>query len=470
MRILLLNPTIKSGEKVLRAERCQGKQIVGIWPPMGLAYTASVLREGGFDQIKIIDSVIEDHTFVQMVNRCIRYRPDFILVQNTTPTLKDDLEAMSMIKAKLPEVRIAFYGVQAIAMPKTILSDVVEFAFAGQPEYIALSLCRALKNKAPLSEVEGISYLKGKKIMKNPIKNPIDNIDDIPFPARDLLRNHKYIMPVNGKPFALIKTSRGCPFQCIYCTSRTYYGKQWKSRSPENIIAEIEQVINEYGIKDFFFSSDTFNLRKDLVLRLCQIIRKKRLGIRWVCNSRVDIFDYEIAKAMKSAGCWCISFGLESGSEKILKIAKKGANLAQARRAIAACKKAKIKSIGYFMFGLPGETEKTINQTIDFALSLNPTYAHFYIATPFPGTEFYEMAVRNRWLKSTDWERYFHGQSDVIEYPNIDFKTIERYTKIAYRRFYYRPSLILREAFAIRSFAELKGKFQTFINLVRTWF
>jgi len=443
MKVTLLNPTLMSGEKVLRSERCQVKLLVGIWPPIALAYIAAVLR---------------------------RESPDLVIVQSTTPTIYDDLEGAKRIKDLLPEVEIVFFGVHATARPEDILNRDVKFAIRGEPEFTSLELCRCINNgKNNFENIQGLSYFQNGQIYHNPDRPPIFDLDTLPFPARELLSNEKYLLPIAKEPFTLLKTSRGCPYRCIYCTSIPYYGPGWRVRSAENIVAEIKEVIRNFNISNFFFSSDTFNVRESHVVEICQEIKKENLKIKWMCNSRVDNFSYETAKAMKEAGCWLVAFGVESGSDLILKQAKKGTTVDQGRKAIEICKKVGIKSLCYFMSGLPGETQESIKKTLNFALKSEPDYVHFFAATPFPGTEFFKMAEENGWLTSYDWRRYFHGMSDVISYPNLSAEEITEATKFAYRKFYFRPQRFIKELISIRTLGDFVGRAETFLNLIRTW-
>lgn len=469
MKIILSNPTVVSGEKILRSERCQGKLLVGIWPPIALAYVAAVLRKEA--EVKIIDSVILNHTFEAMIEAIIREGPDLIIVQNTTPTLYDDLELAKRLKQLLQEkTEITFFGVHATIRPDDILCENVKFAIRNEPEFVALELCRAIKEgKQNFGNIQGLSYWQDGKIFHNQNRSPILNLDELPFPARDLLSNDKYTIPTTGEPFTLIKTSRGCPYQCIFCTAPAYYGPRWRTRSVDNIISEVKEVVTRFNIGNFSFSSDTFNVREDYVLSICEAINKEGIRIKWMCNSRVDNFSFKSAKAMKKAGCWLIAFGTESGSDVVLQRAKKGTVARQGKEAIKICKEVGIKSLCYFMFGLPGETKQTIKETIHFVMDAEPDYVHFYTATPFPGTEFYEQAKENKWLTSFDWRRYFHGLSDVVSYDNLSAEEISKKTQMAYRRFYFRPKMIIRGVSSAHSLRELCGMGKTFFNMVHTW-
>lgn len=218
---------------------------------------------------------------------------------------------------------------------------------------------------------------------------------------------------------------------------------------------EIKSVRKIFGIDDFMFLSDTFTVKEELILELCGLIERNAHGISWICNSRTDTLTEKIALAMKRAGCWLVSLGIESGDENILKNIKKDATIDDAKRSVSLLQKAGIKSIGYYMFGLPGETKETMEKTISLAKELGTDYAYFFTATPFPGTEYFEMAERDGWLKSKDWERYSQGRSDIISFEGLNAGEISSAVQKAYRTFYLRPTKIFREISEIKNLRDI---------------
>jgi len=447
MKILLLNPVTKEGNKILRSERCQVLAIGGtaLWPPIALGYIASVLRENGLVNLKIIDSSIIARRFDDMILEILKYKPDFVIVQSTTPTLESDKEIARRVKEKLNGVKFAFFGMHATAIPEDVLEGgLVDFAIKKEPEYTVLELCKNLYSSDAWEKISGIAYRRAGKIINNPDREPIQDLDSIPFPARDLIKNELYRLPTNGEIFTIIKISRGCPFRCTFCTAHSYYGKKLRYRSPENIIMEINEVVSKFNIRNFLFHSDTFNFRKEYVSKLCALIKSQNLKIKWMSNSRVDILSLKMAEEMKKAGCWLVSLGTESGSQMILDKTKKGITLDQSKQAVKILKEVDIKSLCYFIFGLPGESRETMKETIDFALKLNPDYTQFWAATPFPGTEFFNMAKKNNWIKTYDWKLYFNNSTmSVLSYPKLSSDEISHFLKLAYRKFYLRPSRVI---------------------------
>ena len=258
-----------------------------------------------------------------------------------------------------------------------------------------------------------------------------------------MLKNEKYKVPMRGGAFTIIRTSRGCPFKCTFCTSRLYYGDKWRTRSVNSVIEEIKEI-KKLGIDNIFFNSDTFTFRKSFVLDLCKKLNDENLNIKWFCNSRVDTIDMEMAKEMKNAGCWLIAFGIESGNQEVLNRTKKGIKLEKAIETISMVNKTGIETIAYFIFGLPGETKETLKDTIKFAKKCDPTYARFFTAVPFPGTEFYEEKLKEGKIKTLDWSKYDQADCDVFVIDGLSSEDIVKAEKSAFISFYIRPKYIIR--------------------------
>lgn len=453
MRILLSNSYVKPGHKMITSGRCQintGPGL-GIWPPSDLAQAASIIREYA-DDISIVDFMISDFSEKEALEKIIGFNPSVIILQSSTPALKNDLLFCHSLKRAMPETVIVFFGLHASVRPDDILSEEIEFAVRSEPEKTLSELIRSLKDNAKgFEDIKGLSYWKNGRTFHNPDREYVEDLDSFPFPARDLLQNDKYIMPYNQEPFAIINVSRGCPYRCIFCTSGFYYGRSWRCRSPENIVSEIEDVLAKYKINNFLFLSDTFNFDREFVFKLCRLIIDKRFGIKWVCNSRVDKLDEELALQMRKAGCWLVSLGIESASGLILEKIKKNITVYQSQKAVDVAKRAGIKTLCYFVFGLPGENADTMKETIKFIKNTAMDFVYIYSATPFPGTEFYNQARDNKWLVSKNWNRYLHGLSDVISYPSLTNIQIREAVTKAYYSFYLRPRVFWETLISIRS-------------------
>jgi len=243
-------------------------------------------------------------------------------------------------------------------------------------------------------------------------------------------------------PFTFIVTSRGCPAGCTYCIKHVSYQYSVRVRSPEKIIEEL-WVLKKLGINNIHMYADLFTVNREQVVGLCKLIIEQGLKINWTCNSRVDFVDEEMLQLMGKAGCWFISWGIESGNEQILKHARKGAKPEQARQALLWSKKAGINNWGYFIIGLPGETEQTIRQTIEFAKGLPLDIALFHIAAPYPGTPFFFEVVKENWFRpGTRWEQVDMDKETVLDYPDLPAERLMYWQRRAFREWAFRPGPI----------------------------
>ncbi len=276
-----------------------------------------------------------------------------------------------------------------------------------------------------------------------------------------------YRLPFSGRPFSLITPVRGCPYQCIFCAAMTYYGKKLRYHSPEKVVEEMKWVKDKFGVEDLLFWSEVFNARRDYVMAVCDEIERKDVRLNWVCSSRVDQLDREMLNRIHRAGCWMISYGIESGSQEILDRSKKGANLEQTREAVCLAKEAGLEVVGHFVFGLPGETKETIRETYKFAEGLGLDYAQFYCAVPFPGTQLYDLARSNGWLNTSDWTG-FEQNFSVMDLPGLSSTDVMKLRRKAYKDYYLRPRRIIRVLRRIKSFRELRGLFKKALDF-STW-
>jgi radical SAM superfamily enzyme YgiQ (UPF0313 family) len=458
LNILLVNSSPALRGKMVNTGRCQIRQGAGLgaWPPTDLAQLASVLRPLA-RRIELVDFFLKSRSEQEGSDYLARHLPDIIFVHSSTPTIQSEVSFYRRLKKRLTSVRIVFFGLHVTARPEDVLDGAIEYVIRGEPEYTARELVRFFGDgRMSLNQIEGLSYYREGKIFHNPARPFIDNLDALPFPDRTLFTNNLYCLPHNREPFSIVQVSRGCPFKCTFCTAGLYYGYKDRRRSPANILAEVEEVTGKYGIRNYLFLSDTFNLHNDFVRALSEEIIKRRLTISWVCNSRLDLVSRETMLLMKEAGCWMISLGIESASAQVLKLAGKTFSMQQAEDAIAGAQSAGLKTFCYFVFGLPGETPETIKSTLRFIRRCRSDYAYFYTATPFPGTDFFVEAQSNGWLTSYDWSRYSHGESDVISYPHLPAAQIKKAVKKAYRVFYLNPERIIREISLLRSAKQFK--------------
>jgi len=300
-------------------------------------------------------------------------------------------------------------------------------------------VAEALAMPERLRRVKGVVWRDGGRAVMNPDRPFIPELDDLPLPLHQLLPLDKYRMPLMKGPFTFLVTSRGCPAGCKYCIKHVTY--QWSVRlhSPERIMQEL-WLLHDLGIHNIHMYADLFTVNREQVMELCRRIIAEELPIRWTCNSRVDYVDEEMLQLMGRAGCWLISWGIESGNEKILKMAAKGTDPKRADEALRWARKAGIKNWGYFIIGLPGETKATIRETIDFAKALPLDIALFHVAAPYPGTPFFFEVVENGWFKEgTRWEEVDMDKGTVLEYQDLSSADLLYWQQRAFREWALRP-------------------------------
>lgn len=470
MKALLLVPPAEDKNSSIQTDavlsRCAGIILKShyILTPIGLAYLAASLREWAGFQVEILDCMAEDLDWEGAKKRIKSAAPDLLFFALGTPTLAYTIRWVSTLKEELPRVRIIAVGPHVTTLPEESLKKVqLDFIIRGEPEQAACNLARALSDEKGLEEVKGISYRSNDAIVHNPDQELLGEIDRLPFPARDLLPNEKYSAPFARRvPFGLILTARGCPFKCVYCATRGYYGRTWRPRSVESVIEELKEMVEKHGLKDIGFWDDTFTINRERVIAVCRRIIEEKLGIEWICLSRVDTVDPEILGWMKRAGCYQIQFGVESGDEEILRVLGKNTTIEQVRNAFRWSKEEGIEPAAFFMLGNPGETEESVKKTIELALELPASYASFNINTPYPGCELFEQLKDHL---SDDWT---HFDAKHTSYQSdFDAKTLERYVREAYRKFYYRPRYVFGALLRIRSWNELMRYLKAAVDVLR---
>lgn len=453
MRILLLNPPYETG--VVREGRCQHEAAIWdtVYPPLTLATCAAILRQA--HEVRLIDAVAARTPLKEVEAATAAFGPDLVVASVSTPTVDSDLAVLKRLR-ELTGARVGAYGVHATYFAKDLVgTGAVDFVIHHEPEGAAKELTRK-----PLESVGGVTFRQNGQVVTNPPAKEYDP-EDLPFPAWDLLDMRHYPLPVKRTPYVLMTTGQGCPFPCTFCVAPYYSGVKFRPRPIEDVLAEMKYVRS--FVSDVFFHTDTFTLNKKYVLSLCKRMVEEDLGLGWMSNSRVDTIDEEMVEAMRRAGCWLIAFGIESGSQKILDISKKKIQLEQSKRAVKIANDGGLMVAGHFILGLPGETEETIRQTIEFARELPLSFAEFYIATPFPGTELYEVFRDSVSAVQPDWKKFEYSHNVLA--PDLD---LESYRRKAYLGFYLRPGqmLFLLRKFGFANFPQLASSGFRFVTSV----
>ena len=457
--VLLINPpTPQKGRYIIRDLNRSGRTSKEriIWPQTSLAYLAAMLPKK--ISVKIVDCIAEDMDWEKLEAIIGKEKPKLVGAHVITSTAHNDLKTFGIVKRLNKKTKTVTFGPHSTELVSETFSECegLDYIIRGEPELTFEALVKhAFGEKISLSSVDGLAYRAGGKIRINKDRKFIKDLDSLPLPRHDLLPIKKYLFPFMSEGFTFVVGSRGCPFPCTFCRQPIMWKGQIRSRSPESLIEEMK-LLRRLGIKEFLFSTDTFTVDKQIVMKFCELMIREGLNdIRWACNSRVDTIDREMAEAMKKAGCWMMALGLESGSNKILKLAKKGTTVKQNKEIVKMLDDVGIKIYGYFIIGLLGETKKTIRQTIELAKELPVTFAIFHVASPYPGTVFYKQVKERGFLTDEGWEASDQGNMSPVDYPDLSGSEIIAGIRRAYREFYLRPIAVWRILTSVRNFGDL---------------
>ena len=469
MRALIVNPPAVDGVGFVREGRCEQRtaSFQYLMVPISLPSTAAVLREAGHD-VGLIDCIADEIGVTELGERIRAFEPDLVLFSFSTVTFDSDAQVTRELRPLTP-AHFTAIGVHVTTLAEeSLASSALDSIVRREPEYTARALADALDAGTPLDEVLGLSWRDGEAIVHNEDRPFIEDLDALPFPARDLLHNERYVAPLTDKPQTLVVTSRGCPFSCIYCTAHCYYGRTPRMRSAVNVVDEIEDVRTRLGIREITMWSDTFTFDERFVLEVCDEIERRELDINWMCNSRVDTVNLEMLKRMKRAGCSVMSYGVESGVQEILDNIKKGTTVEKIARAFAWTREAGIESMAHIILGLPGETPETIEATKRFVRRIRPDYVQFYCAVPFPGTQFYAMARDKGWLITSEWSRFEINQA-IISTEDLTAEQLDTERQRAFRGFYLRPTYIAAKLGRIKSLEDARRLVRGGIDFLKAW-
>jgi anaerobic magnesium-protoporphyrin IX monomethyl ester cyclase len=434
---------------------------------MGLGYLAGALLAAGYEDVTLFDAEVEDEVLASHLSRRTY---DLVGISSPTPLIYEAWEAAALGKEQGAITILG--GPHLTLMPdESMQHDEVDLVVRGEAEGTIVEIVQALEGAGlpgngpsklclpdePWGAIDGLSYrnLAG-KIVHNPDRALRSDIENIPWPAYHLFKIERYtnLQPLTdgldpqARAYTLV-TSRGCPYQCIYC-SKPITGNTWRARPPEDVVAEWRYLVNEMGATEIGITDDVWNLKLDRAKEICRLLIAEGLNhVPWVTvhGMRADHTDAELFQLMKQAGCKRAGFGVESGNQAVLDSIKKRQSLDDVRRAFKQAKAAGLQTMGFFIFGLPADTEASMDDTIRFALELDPDLANFMIAAPYPGTELWEIAQRDGRLFSMNWHDYaIHDEKARYELPTLPPELVERKWHEAYRRFYLRPGRIWRKA------------------------
>jgi radical SAM superfamily enzyme YgiQ (UPF0313 family)/MoaA/NifB/PqqE/SkfB family radical SAM enzyme len=403
--------------------------------PFFLAYAAALLKREGYE-VKVIDALAEKlsvNTFLRAVQQA---KPDLLVAETSTPSLVNDL---GILKSLPPDLPMALCGPEAnIRSPEFLtLNGFIDYIFVGEYEFTLLELAQRLESKKNLGGLGGLIYKESGSVKVNPLRPLLEDLDSLPWPLRDGLPMERYNDTPGGIPTPSVQmwTSRGCPYQCLFCMwpQLMYQSNRYRIRSVVSVVDEMEYFVRVKEFKSVYFDDDTMNIGKLRMLQFAEEIRRRNLNVPWAMMARADLMDEDILESLRSSGLQAVKYGVESADQKLLENIRKGMDLRKVERMVRFTKAIGIKTHLTFAFGLPGETRDTIQKTIDFALALDPDSAQFSIATAFPGTSYFQDLERKGHLVSLDFSSYDGNFNSMLRTDSLGPQDLEQAKRHAER-------------------------------------
>ena len=415
-------------------------------PSLGIGYMAAVLEKNGYD-VDVLDASALELTYDEIGEEILKRNPDIVSISALTPTIGVALDSADKIKQVKPDTIVVLGGYHPTFEYESVLEEPsVDVVVRGEGEYTFLDLVRTVENDGDLADVQGLAFHDENNfsLVVTPDRPIIEDLDELPFPAFHLFPMEKYRILNITTNVATIITTRGCPMQCSFCSSAALHGHHLRRRSPENVCDEIEVRLNEQNIDTIAFMDDTFTLNKKFVRDFCAEIKRRNLKFWWGCTSRVDTLDEELLQLMKDSGCITIFIGVESADQQMLEKMNKNITVSKTESAFRLARKVGIRTIASCVIGMPEDTKKSMKQTIDFVKRLNPNYALYSLATPYPGTRFYNETFKKNLIQIRDWSKYTLIDP-VLETIDCSSKELRSIQKKAFLKFYLRPGYLIRQ-------------------------
>ena len=451
MRVILINPPVLD-LRIGRGISPVAKRLFFNSPPLGIAYLAAVLEKNEIP-VSIIDAAVENLSITALCARIKEYAPDIVGLTSTTNLFDSAVVTAGRIKEILPRAKLVLGGSHISANPRHAFSSgFFDAGVRGEGEITFLELIKAFETGRSLEEIKGLVFRKGESLHFTPPREFVEDLDQLPLPARHLLAMEKYISQPNDQyrlPKLSMIASRGCPYGCIFC-DKNVFGRRYRSFSPTYIVSEMQCLVSEYGARDIAVLDSTFTVSIQRVEGIIEEMKRQNLKVNWTCTVRADMVSYELLKKMREAGCWRVRLGVESGSDEVLAFIKKGITREQVKNAARWAHKLGLQPKGFFMIGHLVDTRETINETMRFARSLPLKDITLQINTPMPNTEQYDYCKDYGTFAVEDfkdfsyWEPVFIPRGLSRDYLTKAFRRF-------YRSFYLRPVIFWRHLCSIRS-------------------
>lgn len=434
-----------------------------LFPPLGIMQLKAYIEKHTPYQVIIYDSLIHKADYNKLADFIKKISPQVVGISTFTHSLVDVVETAKAIKRVNPLIHIVLGGPHTYTFSdesRDLLElGCIDSVILGDGEETLKKLLYALDKDKGLDEIHGVIYRnRGGEVIKNGQPLYIENLDQLPFPSRNVHRFQRYYTPAShGHLMTTMITSRGCPYNCKFCNVQ----KKYRVRSIKNVIDEM-QFCGKLGYKEIFFIDDTFNTTTERVTQLSEEILRRGFKVRWGCKARCDNIDKEMLKIVRRAGCVRIHYGVETGMNEGLDSISKRMSLKTIREALTETRKAGIRTVAYFMIGSPHEKDKSdILKTIDFARGLPADFAVFSLLSPYPDATFYKEGAERGVIDNQYWQQFLHNPSANCELPTCWQEHFSKdellgFLKIAHRKFYYRPKIVFNALSDIHSFKELE--------------
>jgi anaerobic magnesium-protoporphyrin IX monomethyl ester cyclase len=412
-------------------------------PPLGLAYVAANLEKHGF-QVTMLDNYMLQKPINEVQQLVLSLKPEIVGITCSSATYVRCVETAKGIKEAFPSCKIVAGGWHPSYVPESMLQHPeIDYVVVGEGERAMVQLATHVtegRKDADLAKIPGLGYRINGKIMLNERKL-IEDMDELPFPARHLLPMQLYdrtIEFLTAKPIDTMNIIRGCSFNCAFCEPRKLWGQVCRGFSPTRVVDEIEHLVTQYGSKGIYFINDNFTIRKKETIEICELIKKRNLDIQWVCDTRADLVSREVLRSMKGAGCKTIWFGVESGSIEVLNLLNRNIPLEKVEDAIRLCKEEGIQTSCSFILGIPGETINDMKTTFKFARKLDPDWCQFNVYVPCPGSRLYEEVM----------EKHLYDRVDnfltYVKTDQFDYQKVLEVQRQFHRQFNRSPKRIMR--------------------------
>ena len=413
-------------------------------PPLGLAYVGAALEKSGY-QVQILDNYLMKKPIDEVKQLITQFEPEIVGITCGSATYRRCLETAQAIKDTRPTCKVVVGGWHASYAPDSLLEHPeVDYVVMGEGEQAMTELASHLTQSGKyedVGEIAGVGYRRNGNMIKNP-PQIISNLDEVPFPARHLLPMHLYgrkIEFLNVEPVDIMSITRGCPYNCAYCDIEKLWGKKCRVFSPPRVVDEVKHLVDKFGSKGVYFISDNFTIRKQETVEFCDLMKKEKLDVEWVCDTRADLLSKDILIKMKDAGCKTIWFGVESGSPRIIDIINKGITKEQTMRAFKLCREAGIQVACSFMIGIPGETIKDMEASLKFAKQLDPDWCGFNIYVAYPGSILYEEILEKHLYDRVEDFLFY------VKTKDFDFEALVKIQRRILQSWNRSPKRILRK-------------------------